>query len=351
MEVLCPICQEPFAWPDAHQNLWRREGRTYVPLGPINTRNEALAAEARRHAYVRCPTSQTGVEHYLPWAYAAFRRPLVIGLVADTNAGKTHLLAAMMAEIVRGGLMPYRLDWEPLDNPRHDRFMAEFVQPFIAGKSLPETDPGVVEFIDALVISSPTGRWPVAFFDVSGEDFRPNGPQGRFVIGADGLIFLVDPGTALPTADDGAPAAPISQATAFASVISRMRTAQRQNSYISTPAAIVLNKSDRLRLHTPVNKWMHAGFAGPPLRPDLIRAESRDVYAFLHQYRTAWPWLAPFESFQRCTLHFASATGGEERGGVFPRGTQPRRVLEPLIALFAMTGILGNDPGAREVGV
>jgi len=79
-----------------------------------------------------------------------------------------------------------------------------------------------------------------------------------------------------------------------------------------------------------------------------IRAESRDAFALLHEHG-AGSWLQPYYRCRKCTLHFASATGGEVVDSRYPRGARPSRVLEPLIALFAMTGVIGG-PGMDEVG-
>ncbi len=111
------------------------------------------------------------------------------------------------------------------------------------------------------------------------------------------------------------------------------------------PAAIVVTKSDRLRYHPPVSRWLRQ----EPDRlaavdPDLVRQESRDVYAFLHQ-RQEYGVLAPFGVFDRCTLHFVSASGGEATPDtcLFPRGFRPCRVLQPLLAILAMVGMLEGD--------
>ena len=45
------------------------------------------------------------------------------------------------------------------------------------------------------------------------------------------------------------------------------------------------------------------------------------------------------------------ASGGDaaESEGLFPRGTRPLRVLQPLVAILAMTGVI-SGPGAEGVG-
>ncbi len=100
-------------------------------------------------------------------------------------------------------------------------------------------------------------------------------------------------------------------------------------------------------------------------QPDLaaIWAESADAFAFLHQNH-AQAWLRPYSLFSKATLHFVSATGSEavelispRKGdpnapavGVrkFARGVRPKRVLDPLAAILAMSGMLGDE--ARTVG-
>lgn len=133
---------------------------------------------------------------------------------------------------------------------------------------------------------------------------------------------------------------------AFGTVLDRL---PRTGPYLETPAAMVLGKSDLLRFQPPVDRWLGEN---PPaaLGPDHFLEESGDVHALLRQY--AGPaWLRPFDAFRRCTLHIASATGGQEKQGRFPAGTGPRRVLEPLLSLLAMHGIIEAPGGAASFGV
>src|ERR1035441_7897109 len=81
--------------------------------------------------------------------------------------------------------------------------------------------------------------------------------------------------------------------------------------------------------------------------------ESRDVYADL-DVQGALALASPYWLCDKVTLHVASPTGGagdsEGEGGIYPRGVTPRRVLRPLVAMLAMTGVL---PGAEagRVGI
>src|SRR5262249_43230154 len=123
--------------------------------------------------------------------------PLVIGIVGSSRSGKSHLLAAMIAEIVRGGLQPYHLTFAPLDHRLHDRYMQEKAKPLVVdSERLAPTPEAVVRFADGLLITSPAGTRPVVFFDVAGGALLERGLTGRFLLAANGLIFVVDPGTA-----------------------------------------------------------------------------------------------------------------------------------------------------------
>jgi hypothetical protein len=128
------------------------------------------------------------------------------------------------------------------------------------------------------------------------------------------------------------------------------------------PVAIVINKCDEVRFEDPVLRWLRR----PPLSafrtvrmPDrpLLWQESRDAYAFLFQ-RGMHAWLRPYAAFRQATLHFVSATGtqgvpGTDEFGTefvdFSRGVRPKRVLDPLVSILAMSGMFG--PAARRIGI
>jgi hypothetical protein len=115
-------------------------------------------------------------------------------------------------------------------------------------------------------------------------------------------------------------------------------------------AAIVLNKADLLRFEDPIAFWLRSDEKTLDAA-EFIR-ESADVYAFLCD-KGAGAWTRPYRECARATLHVASATGGSGResdGAVYPRGVTPRRVLRPLVAMLAMTGVL-TGAEAERVGI
>src|ERR1019366_6683299 len=103
---------------------------------------------------------------------------------------------------------------------------------------------------------------------------------------------------------------------------------------------------DKLRFEPIVGRWLTQPSGSGRIDPARVRAESRDIFAFLYERNAMWS-LVPFDTFRRCTLHAVSATGSnapesEQPGnttGPPPAYTRPlrsRRVLEPLVAILAM---------------
>jgi hypothetical protein len=336
--VRCPICLDEFVWNEAEGELFVLDEDAYRPLDVTPDASPEKRASARRQAFLRCPNpSRDRPPHFLPLLYTAYGPPIVIGLVGASMSGKTHLLAAMMGEIENEGLAAYDLKADALDVVRHRTFMSRFTRPLLdSGRRLERTVEGVADFADALLISSNRGTWPVAFFDVGGEDLSRLQENTRFLSGVTALIFLVDPATISGSRGP--------QDETYRSVLSMLHPGA---GYLDVPAAIVVTKADLIRFDSPVDAWIHR-LPADRLDPAQILAESRDVYAYLYR-AGATALLQPFRYCRRCTLHFASATGGDAGDREFPNGVRPRRVLEPLVALLAMSGVFGAA-AEREVG-
>ncbi|BCJ55893.1 hypothetical protein Asp14428_73680 [Actinoplanes sp. NBRC 14428] len=338
-KVRCPVCLEVFRWDSAAGQLFiLSEDREYVPLRLSAEASPQKRSGAQRLAHIRCPnTSRDRPTHYLPLLYAAYRPPIVIGLVGASMSGKTHLLAAMMGAIENEGLAPFDLKADALDPMRHQTFMGEYTRRLLDhGQRLRGTVDGVADFADALLISSASGTWPVAFFDVGGEDLSRLKENTRFLSGVTALMFVVDPAAVASSR--------AAKDDTFRSVLGMLHPA---SGYLDVPAAIIVNKADLIRFEPPVDAWIHRP-SPTGLDPDAILAESRDAYAYLHR-AGATALLQPYRYCRRCTLHFASATGSQERGGTYLPGVRPMRVLGPLVALLAMSGVFG-DATTRKVG-
>jgi len=344
-EVICPIClSEIDDWDGLPRWRWDSLQSNYVEITMPVGASRQQRARIQRGAFVRCPDPSHVMhdEHYLPADYGRFGPPAVLGFVGVTRSGKSHLLTAMVGEIERGGLLEYGISSRPIDHALHRRFLDGAVRPLLnEGRVLPGTQEGIVTFADAFLVSPEGGPdRPVALFDVAGGELTRVDDTKQFLDIADGLIFVVDPAqlSAGGLGDD-----------TFNTVLDVVRSTGRLPDRIS--AAIVLNKADMVRFEDPVAFWLRSDSKALDAA-EFVR-ESADVYAFLDSMG-ATAWARPYQECVKATLHVASPTGGaaleDGEGGVYPRGVMPRRVLRPLVAMLAMTGVL-TGAEAERVGI
>ncbi|WP_240139770.1 hypothetical protein [Streptomyces sp. MUM 178J] len=346
-DPMCPHCLLPVAYDESMLITLSPEGER-IPLDLSAEHRPAIRQDALRKAYHRCPHADPARPHELPVPYLTNGEPLSIALVGSSGVGKTHLLATMLGEIEQGGLEPYGLKCLPLNPVSHRTFLRERVQNLHQGKQLaPTGQQSFARFADGLLVSGGGQTRPVVFFDLAGEDLAEEGEVTGFLMGVGAFIFVLDPLRALrlPSLDPARERNRLRRRDlgdeAFTTVLNRM---PRNGRYVDAPAAVAVNKSDLLRFDPTVDRWL--GRALPPrFDAEAVREESRDAYALIAQHATT-AWLKPFDDCARCALHFVAATGGEAKGDVFPHGVRPRRVLAPLLSIFAMAGILpGADPG------
>ncbi|MEU1705442.1 hypothetical protein ABZ478_08555 [Streptomyces sp. NPDC005706] len=355
-EVLCPYCLEAIQL-DLGELFVTDSRMQYKPLDLAGINNPVRRNDIMRGAVQKCTADPDFPEHFIPVPYLTYGRPLTVAMVGQSSTGKSHLLTQMIAAVTDGGLEPFGLKWQSVNPEQHARFVRERVQPLRSGRVLDHTAAlgldDFARFVESLLITDARGQVrPVAFFDLGGEDLVRTDAALRFLLGVDALIFVVDPALALPLPQldhvrerldvevnrDGD--------LAFGTVLDRL---PKNGPYLDVPAAMVLGKADLLRFQPPVDRWL----ARPPatsLDPAPIREESRDVYGLLRRH-AGQAWLRPFDAMRRCTLHIASATGGQEAHGRYPAGAGPRRVLEPLLALLAMHGLIDVPGGAEALAV
>ncbi|MFF7248252.1 hypothetical protein ACFZBU_30575 [Embleya sp. NPDC008237] len=357
-EVRCPYCLDLIRWNE--NDLYERDDRLRYERVDLSTVTDPVKRHDRlRATFMRCPNpaGDEEREHYLPTNYLIHEPPLVIGLIGDGLSGKTHLLAAMIAEIDAGGLRPYGVTHAPVDPDQHQDYLRNRVDPLQRGTMLATTvnhQGNLVQFADALLLRSAGRTRPIAFFDVSGEDLARGGREMQFLAAADAFVFVVDPVVAVDLPElrrltgDGEDSPGVRRGDrTFAAVMDRLpRTAE----LLGQPVAVAVTKSDLIRFEPPVDAWLGSHPPRPGrVDPARVAAESRDVYSFLYAH-DAVAWLSPFEEFRRCTMHFVSATGARDRDGRFPGGIRPRRVLEPVVSILAMCDML-DQAGVERVGV
>lgn len=321
-----------------------RDG-SLVPLRRDPHESESSWRDRLTIAYRPCGEVGRPGTHLLPFDYADYT-PISIGMVGHSKAGKTHLLAAMIGRLCSSDPALHRLGLRvgPIDLAVHQRYLTENITPLITHRrELAGTPANArVEFCDALKVTNAAGRsFAVTFFDLAGERLaRPGDDEVRFYASADALIFVVDPDS-LPV--DGR--ARTNGDVSFDVALRRLdaRRAPRMNpSFRPVAAAVVVGKADLIRFSDrSVSNWL--AFGSPEEETDLstVEQESADVYAYLAR-RRANSWLRPARECYRSTLHFASATNGPAEEGVFRGSFRQCRVLKPLLAVFAMTGILDS---------
>ncbi|MFB7598406.1 hypothetical protein [Streptomyces sp. NPDC056160] len=356
-EVLCPYCLQTIQLDLTKLFVADNTMQYKQPLDVSGISNPVVLDDIMRGAVQKCAADPDFPEHVIPVPYLTNGRPLTVAMVGQSSTGKSHLLTQMIAAITDGGLEPFGLTWQSVNPEQHARFVRERVQPLRNGNVLDHTAAlgldDFARFVESLLITDARGQVrPVAFFDLGGEDLVRTDAALRFLLGVDALVFVVDPALALPLPEldharqrwgvevnrDGD--------VAFGTVLDRL---PKNGPYLDVPAAMVLGKADLLRFRPPVDRWL----SRPPatsLDPALVRAESRDVHSLLRGH-AGQAWLRPFDAIRRCTLHIASATGGQEDRGRYPAGAGPRRVLEPLLALLAMHGLIDVPGGAEAFAV
>lgn len=338
-DVICPVCLTEISWNGQPLWVWDVAKGSYVELDLPPDASKMQRDREERHASIRCPNPRPAMgEHYLPAGYGRFGKPTIIGFVGESKAGKSHLLATMVAAVERGGLSAYDgANSRPLDYALHQNFVRERVRPLMDDATVLEpTPPGVVTFIDAFIIGQPERPdRVVALFDVAGGDLENAYESKHFLEIVDGLVFVVDP---VRLRDNG------SGDPAFNTVLNLLRTSGR---LAQVSAAIVLNKADLLRFDPPLTRWLRSD--DQQVSTEQCLCESADVYAYLHRHG-AQAWTRPYQECTRATLHVASATGGADDGVKFPRGVTPYRVIVPLVALLAMTDVV-TSPQTRRMGI
>ncbi|MEV4246394.1 hypothetical protein AB0J63_23600 [Streptosporangium canum] len=347
--VICPYCLWELEWEALPLVLREGDEITYLEREEGEPENRWL----QRTANAERICDADGSEHYLPCDYGNYK-PMIIGIVGSTAAGKTHLLAAMIDQLVQTVRLKVRhnLTISPLDTVMHRQFMLEKVFPFtntrkVLGRTRREEE---VAFVCALrAHNDVTGeKHALVFFDVSGEFFDDADLRSlQFISIVDALLFVADAEKldeflrqSTPRLADPAFMEPFGH-------IDRLRNTGRK-ALLPLPAALAVAKSDLLRWLPVVDGWLRAD---DDTELDSVEEETEEAYVFL-QSHDAESWLYPVVHCQDSTIHFVSASGvAKVDDAVFPeRGFGPRRVLRPLLSLLAMKGVIqGHDLGRDDV--
>jgi hypothetical protein len=350
--IECPICLHMVDWGRAPL-VTLDDDLSARPLADVRGESQAGQRMRVQTAYRACEGQQS--VHYLPNAYGDYyENRIIVGVIGDTAAGKTHLLAAMIGQFMRGTrLRPLGLQVDALDLRIHRQYLTDVIEPFLdRHQVLPHTPMGrALSITDALLVTSlqDDRHHPVAFFDVAGEELARADPEGKRFLGAvNALLFVVDPQVIRGVSrergarSEGDPTFDIALG-----MLKRSRAALGEP-FLDIPAAVVVAKADMLRGHDPrPDRWLQYADAEEDLDLSTLEEESRDVFTYLFTH-DAERWLDPAEQCSVSTLHFASASGTApvipDDGAVepthFPDARfRPRRVLKPLLSLLQMKGV------------
>lgn len=348
--VLCPICLQWIHWnkaPQVEQDLETGDYRHFVPRQPDETLQHF--EDRRLGAKRRCTSIRDGRTnvHYLPDSYGDFGDPIVIGLVGDRAAGKTLLLAAMVDELRSSPrLAELGLTVRRLDEGIEQRYMDGIVVPFLRHRKLPSlTRREAITFTYVARVHSRFAdrEFVVAFFDVAGEQLRHRRAgefDASFVSAVTALMFVVDPETTVPSVT-GEPGG-VAEDPTFAAVLDRISgTPSNDSPFLPVSSAVVVAKSDLLKDdHEVVRTWLDRD---DDAELGTVATESEQVYEFLVA-QGGERLLQPVDRSRDVSMHFVSASGVAPVDGQFPAaGFGPRRVLRPLLSLFAMTGVLDRS--------
>ncbi|GAA0252390.1 hypothetical protein GCM10010492_61150 [Saccharothrix mutabilis subsp. mutabilis] len=342
----CPICLHTVLWSAAPVVVLDAQGEE-TPFVALPGENQEVLFNRLATAYRVCTGG--GTRHYLPHDYGDYDERVVVGVIGQGAAGKSHLLAAMVGQLMRRAapLRDLGLLVEPLDLRIHQRYMSTVVEPFLGRRQrLRATPAQAIEFADALKVTNlRTGRrFALTFFDVAGEVLERVDPSVAFIGAVNALVFVIDPET-VPNLLRGRPET--TGDAAFDVTLARISAIRnrRRLPYLPIPSVSVVAKADLLRFRSAkVDHWLSRDAEAEEFDLSTVEDESRDVYAYLFA-RDAHRWLAPAERCAWSTLHFASAAGTSPEGAEFPAvAFRQRRVLKPLLSLLAMKGVLTPTP-------
>jgi hypothetical protein len=328
--VICPVCHNTITLePDpTYVYEWVTGESRYRPLD-LSTLSGPLRDVRRRASYVACPRGGND-PHYLPTEYSTQHPPIVIGLVGRPESGKTHLLVAMLAELLDGAGLAHGLTYAgPIDRRQHSLFERTMLNPFRGGQRLPGTRAGARGFADAVQLDLPDGtRRTLVLYDLVGEDFvrRGDATPSEFLVATSAVLFVEGVDAVTLRGNEW--------------IDGGLDVLQSRHGGLP-PAALVLTKADAERYTEPIDRWLRA--PDQPPTAERLHAESRDVYAWLEQ-RGATK-LLEIVARTSCSLHVVSATGSAPTDeGRFARGVRSVRVLGPLAAVLHAAGLLPEQP-------
>lgn len=331
--VICPTCFSAIDWEQADLWCWDDSQGEYVQIVVPKTASERDRARITRGAVVSCPDpGQTyGEMHFLPYEYGSYGKSILLAFFGDAGSGKSHLLAALIGEIGEG-LSSLNIEVHPMDLALHRRSLDLYDQMHRWRRVLPATQAEGASFADAFVVRPPRGAArSVAFLDVTGISHRL-ASTAALLAGVDGFIFVVDSARLRDEFTDHSTSGRVLNLLRASGALRRANI------------TVALTKGDLLPSAHPLARWLSAPLAEP--EPQMASQESAEIIAYLDSIgASGWSKFRP--ECGKMTLHVVSAF--KDAGIPAGAASGPRRVLEPLVAMLAMTGVLSGK-GAQRIG-
>lgn len=373
--TICPYCFRPFHLYECEvvdasgntldpkpQGLQQLVYRVWIP--PLTGTRYTSAFAGRK-----CPHCGSVLPHTIE-----YMENQVIALVGPTFSGKSHFIAALIAELERtdvlrnvgGGKI------KPLTQAVEKRYQREFYEPLFVQKEAllgnQPVQPG--QRIQPLMYTmtfpdkarpNVSRNFNLVFFDAQGEDLVQQEnivSVSRFILNAAGIIFLIDPLT-MPGIVENLPPHLVPEAesgVAGYQMLNRVVSLLRQekgvptDKLIPTPAAITLAKSDLLR-YIPESEAIFPRTAAFLQRPSYsqgfrlsdFQEVNNEVRQIVEHYDGP-SLLTASEAFENVGFFAVSATGAPEyQIGRF-REVLPRRCPDPLLWILWKLGVIDAKP-------
>jgi hypothetical protein len=332
-DIICPTCFSPLDWVGVPLWRWDDSRHEYVQIEIAETANREERARMTRGAVVGCsdPEQVYGDMHFIPYEYGLHGKPIMLAFIGDTGSGKSSLLAALMSEIDGGGLDPFNVSIRAMDLALHRRSLNLYDEMHRWRRVLPPAWRTGATFADAFVVTSPRGARSVVFLDVT-EVSRELVNNMAHLTESDGFIFVADSTRLWSELSDSSFSGRVLNLLQMSDILPRANV------------SVALTMGDMLPPEHPFTRWLAMPIAG--LDAQMISQERDEILAFLESVGASGWWNKLRRECCKLTLHVVSAYGSI---GDPLKASGPQRMLEPFVAMLAMTGVLSGED-ARRIG-
>jgi hypothetical protein len=299
-----------------------------------------------------------------------------IAIVGDTSSGKTHYIAVLIDQLLRGNLTQGGYMSSPfvsLNGETDKKYRNDYYVPVLQEKNARQrgTLPGEFDLAGAPIPLEPlvyrltlrnhqTGiakSINLLFYDISGEDVADSARVvqfGEHILRADGIIYLADP-VAMERIRQRLPGhlqpdpASITGRTAhevLSRLMRRLENYQRisAGASIDVPTAIVISKSDLLRYAVPLSEQRNFIIFQPRIYDGRVYPQE---FARIHQevdtclrFYGEQALLQDSGQFSRKNFFAISATGGPPDSNGLYIDINPLRCLDPFVWILWQLGYI-----------